>query len=1658
MAPTNVCPDRSCLQALLAGELAQKEQEETVRHVETCAACQQTLDSLTPASQSWENLVPHLKKKYPDPAPALRKVIAQAKVGAVTDKTDAEDKSTPHREALPSEETQADPRPGSRDDDLAFLSPPTKAGSIGRLAHYEILAVIGKGGFGTVLKAFDEKLHRMVAIKVLSLELSASGTARQRFIREARAAAAVTHENLVTIHAVEEDHRPPYLVMQLIDGITLQQKIDKIGTVGLKEILRIGSQMAAGLAAAHKQGLVHRDIKPTNVLLENGVERVKITDFGLARAVDDASVTQSGTVAGTPMYMSPEQAEGLPLDHRSDLFSLGTVLYVMCTGRPPFRATGTMAVLKRVTEDTPRPIRETNPEIPEWLADIIAKLHAKKPEERFQTAKDVAELLGQHLADLQQGRAEGRKAPGNAPATVALTPVAHPPNSPPRTPTWYGAASLWFAIGGLVLPLCLVILMSVFLERNDAGLPLALCGILFAIGECVALACGIAGRRSAPGKVGLGLSIISLLLFSLTLGTRLTEPQMAGPVANEELLLLHDRHKDAELENQKDGSWVQLFNGKDLTGWNVGEPLLWKADNGELVSTAKGASIATKKNDYSEFRLRTEVKLDGDSAVGIAFRNKPDEIVLNRSGNTYKVSHESGQRRSVGQQALSELPGSWIHLELIAEMGRIEVSLNGHTMIGKDYFVPIDPQRGGPIVLKAPTTGSAVRFRNIEIKELPIAVAPENPVAYSHGQSIPGWGKVVDPNRDCQFAKSKDELTITVPGGEHDLNPYFRNLAAPRVLRNANGDFDLQVEVPVFNFPKPKASIAGHTNFVAAGLLLWVDDQNHVRFELAADGDSGRSFANLHGFTKGLTVIDEKFNLPNQTIYLKIERRTGTLRFLHSGDGLKWLNIDIPNLKAKFDNPEVKIGVVAVNVTTGTHVATFRGLEIKELLSAEPGWMPLFNGKDLAGWVPVYDQRKYATAPWDIVEPVLVLKGGKDQPTGYLRTEKQYRLFHLRFDFKHTPFAPQQIQKNSGILWGIAGTDDPSVESQATGGLELALNKLLQPGGTVYWPKGLNQNLPWTNVRGEEVPENKWNRCEIFSKATELELRINGVSKIIKDYQAVPGHIALLSRQQGLHLRNIEIKELPFVAAFFHGQAIPDWGEVVDPNRDCQFAKSKDELTITVSAGHHNLNPAAPFSNVAAPRVLRKASGDFDLQVSVPPFNRPGPNTASGSPNSYVGAGLLCWQDSNNFVRFFRAANGESGRLIASLEIFTEGKKLLWEDVDVPDSATFLRAERRAGYFHFTHSADGVKWSEITVPRQKYLADALELGVAATNSTTKTHVATFRKLEIKELASAYKDDKDRLQGQWLVESFEPFKGDPKIIPRNALRGITFTGNNFHQDRLPKEGDPAKGTFKLDETANPRQIEFFDPEYGSFFGIYRFDGDRLVMCYGEKPGRDGRPTDFKVSKGSVIVFIRATKPEESGWVQLFNAKDLTGWKTHLEQPGYWHVENGVLLGSGKRSHLFSERGDFKNFHLRVEAKLNKGGNSGVLFRSEYGLGFDQKLVGGAGKLPLGYEVDLHTEADQPNPTGSVWRLGMRSGKPAAWDWKASSPNIQPDAWVTLEVIAEGNRIKTRVNGNTVLETADDTDLFHMGHLALQVEKEGTVVHFRKIEIKELPAPP
>lgn len=365
-------PDQ--LLAFLRGKFEEHEEVELQLHIDECLSCRERLENLAAGASVWNEA----------------KQFLGSGASASVSKHDA------------GENGEASQSSFSIRQVLDALRPTDDPDSLGRIGGYEVTGVVGAGGMGVVLKAHDRSLDRIVAIKVMSPHLASSGSARMRFAREAKAAAAVLHPNVIAIHSVASDDEVPFLVMPFVRGTSLQKRIDSIGPLPLKDTLRIGTQIAAGLAAAHEQGLVHRDIKPANILLEEGVERVTITDFGLARAVDDASMTCSGVIAGTPQYMSPEQTRGEPVDARSDLFSLGSLLYAMCTGRSPFRAETTYGVLHRIANDTPTPVCEVNSDVPVWLGHIIRRLMSKRPEDRFESAAQVAAMLEGCLAHVQQ--------------------------------------------------------------------------------------------------------------------------------------------------------------------------------------------------------------------------------------------------------------------------------------------------------------------------------------------------------------------------------------------------------------------------------------------------------------------------------------------------------------------------------------------------------------------------------------------------------------------------------------------------------------------------------------------------------------------------------------------------------------------------------------------------------------------------------------------------------------------------------------------------------------------------------------------------------------------------------------------------------------------------------------------------------------------------------------------------------------------------------------------------------------------------------------------------------------------------------------------------------------------------------------------------------
>jgi serine/threonine protein kinase len=378
MAAPSPCPPNDQLRQLLTGVATGDAESELTAHLDWCNDCRQRLEALAGAESSLLDAAAPWRNGYMEELP-LRRVLS-----VLAGDPDQTTIRRPHED------------PAS---DLSPVSPPEVPS---RIAGCEVTRVIGHGGMGLVYQAYDPALRRRVAIKVLSPQLAREPVARLRFAREAQAAAAVCHENVITIHSVSEVNGLPYIVMEYLSGGSLQDFVDEFGRPDWQVAARIGAEVAAGLAAAHARGLVHRDIKPSNVLLQaSGSPRVpgtaKISDFGLARVADDSRLTRTGLIAGTPMYMSPEQSLGEALDHRADLFSLGSVLYCLCTGRDPFPGGTPVVVLRQVCELTPVPVRQLNPAVPPWLAAVVERLHAKHPADRLASASEVAELLRYNL-------------------------------------------------------------------------------------------------------------------------------------------------------------------------------------------------------------------------------------------------------------------------------------------------------------------------------------------------------------------------------------------------------------------------------------------------------------------------------------------------------------------------------------------------------------------------------------------------------------------------------------------------------------------------------------------------------------------------------------------------------------------------------------------------------------------------------------------------------------------------------------------------------------------------------------------------------------------------------------------------------------------------------------------------------------------------------------------------------------------------------------------------------------------------------------------------------------------------------------------------------------------------------------------------------------
>ncbi len=396
------CPDRETLKHLLLGDLPQPQLDDLRQHVVQCDRCAAVAERIS-GDDAFAEADPTSDGATGNEAPVAHASACEQGVSL-------------HADTVKDDET------------IDFLAPPRRPDEIGRLGNYRVLEVLGVGGMGVVFRAEDIKLARQVALKTLRLAGAASRSAKERFLREARATAAIEHDNIVPIYQVGEDHGIPFIAMQFLRGESLLTRLKTEDLLDQRAVLRIAREVASGLAAAHAQKLIHRDIKPDNIWLESGTDRVKIVDFGLVHtASEDVELTHRGMVVGTPRYMSPEQSRGLHVDHRCDLFSLGCVLYQLAVGKAPFDRDSLSATLVAITEEDPEPVEQLCPGLHPQLAGLIMRLLNKDPSQRPQSATEVV----QAVRDIE--RALSAEAAGQHP-TVTVARTERP--SPKASSRW----------------------------------------------------------------------------------------------------------------------------------------------------------------------------------------------------------------------------------------------------------------------------------------------------------------------------------------------------------------------------------------------------------------------------------------------------------------------------------------------------------------------------------------------------------------------------------------------------------------------------------------------------------------------------------------------------------------------------------------------------------------------------------------------------------------------------------------------------------------------------------------------------------------------------------------------------------------------------------------------------------------------------------------------------------------------------------------------------------------------------------------------------------------------------------------------------------------------------------------------------------------------
>lgn len=549
-----------------------------------------------------------------------------------------------------------------------------------RLGKYRILNRLGRGGMGVVYAAEDTLLKRPVAIKVLSSAVAKNPESLKRFLREAQAAARLIHPHVVAIHEIDQRDGLWFIVMEMIDGGSLQDYLHGRSSLAWPEATRLLADACQGLIAAHRVGLIHRDIKPAN-LMRTVEGRVKLVDFGLAKAACETSeLTATGTVIGTPNFMSPEQWRAEPLDDLSDIYSLGATYFALLTGQAPYAGRDPLQVMYACCSEPPPDPSRCGVDIPAACVAVIQRAMAKEPMDRYANAQQM-------LADLLDVLGEDAPAHSSSAGTNAVS----------RT-------------------------------HNSAAVPFDFSAIT--AGDAATTA---ATRDRLRGTISLWNSRRTKLLLVAT--SIVASLLLVAVVVSSAIAPSGSRQTVAESPAKPPADdWVSLFNGRDLNGWWTvrNPPGDWIVENGMLIgrindgNSNSSSYLFSSRNNYANFHCRAEVRIDARGNSGIFFRADSNaslpqgleaQIGVTDMGDLHRTWAHSEQPLTVRESNIAVRPGDWVTLEIRAEGSHIIVMVDGR--VTEEITEHPDAPNHGHLAVQVYGPETEVAIRKLEIRELP---------------------------------------------------------------------------------------------------------------------------------------------------------------------------------------------------------------------------------------------------------------------------------------------------------------------------------------------------------------------------------------------------------------------------------------------------------------------------------------------------------------------------------------------------------------------------------------------------------------------------------------------------------------------------------------------------------------------------------------------------------------------------------------------------------------------------------------------------------------------------------------------------------------------------------------------------------------------------